>query len=88
MIISAGPRPGCGDPGLLDNGRRIGDVFSIRAVVFFRCFDDYDIEGSNFRVCQENGLWSGVQPTCKPFQGADSLCVCELTTLYPVTWAS
>ena len=61
--------PGCGDPGIPTNGRRFGDNFTVGAVVFFRCDDDFDLIGSKFRVCQGNGLWSGAQPTCQPFNG-------------------
>lgn len=63
------PPPGCGDPGTPENGRRLGDNFTVGAVVFFRCNDDYDLVDSKFRICQENGLWSGTQPTCQPFNG-------------------
>jgi len=58
---------GCGDPGTPVNGKRIGDDFSLGAVVFFRCFDDFDLVGSKFRMCQSDGVWSGIQPICKPF---------------------
>ena len=61
--------PGCGDPGTPVNGRRIGNIFSVGAMVFFRCFDDFDLIGSKFRKCQPSGLWSGVQPVCNPFNG-------------------
>ena len=63
------PLPGCGDPGVPSNARKIGDVYSVGSVVFFRCYDDYDIVGSKYRVCQENGVWSGTQPTCQSFNG-------------------
>lgn len=61
------PPPGCGDPGTPRNGRRLGNNFTVGAVVFFRCFDDFDIVGSKFRICQANGSWSGTQPVCQPF---------------------
>lgn len=65
--LSLVPQPGCGDPGVPSNGRRMGDVFSSGSVVFFRCFDDYDLIGSKYRTCQSSGRWSGTQPTCRPF---------------------
>ena len=65
----AGPSPGCGDPGTPENGRRIGDDFSVGSVVFFKCFDDYDLVGSAYRECLSTGVWSGTQPTCQPFVG-------------------
>lgn len=51
-----------------DNGRRIGKVFSSGSTVFYRCFDDYDLVGSKYRVCQEDGSWSSDTPTCVPFK--------------------
>ena len=71
--------PGCGDPGIPTNGRRFGDNFTVGAVVFFRCDDDFDLIGSKFRVCQGNGLWSGVQPTCQPFNGKQQYALCHST---------
>lgn len=61
------PPPGCGNPGTPQNGRRLGSNFTVGAVVFFRCFDDFDLVGSKFRICQSNGSWSGTQPVCQPF---------------------
>ena len=61
------PPPGCGNPGTPRNGRRLGNNFTVGAVVFFRCFDDFDIVESKFRICQANGSWSGTQPVCQPF---------------------
>lgn len=46
------PPAGCSDPGVPDNGLRVGDDFSVGAAVFYRCFDDYDLVGAKFRVCQ------------------------------------
>lgn len=63
------PPAGCGDPGVPDNGQRIGSDFSEGATVFFRCFDDYDLVGTNFRVCQAGGQWSNSVPTCVRFNG-------------------
>lgn len=58
----------CGDPGTPANGRRIGDDFSIGATVLFHCNDDFDLVGDKFRVCLDNGAWTGAQPICKFFQ--------------------
>ena len=70
------PPPGCGDPGVPDNGLRIGDDFRVGAIVYYRCFDDYDLVGSKFRVCQEDGQWSNSLPTCERFNGKKPpLCI-------------
>lgn len=63
------PPPNCGDPGTPINGRRLGSDFTLGGIVYFRCRDDFDLVGSKFRECQSNGLWSGEQPTCQPFNG-------------------
>lgn len=72
--------PGCGDPGTPENGRKIGTNFTVGAVVFFRCFDDFDLVGSKFRICQENATWSGTQPVCQAFNGE-----CEERSTYSKT---
>ena len=55
---------GCGDPGSPDHGRRLGDGFSQNDRVFFDCDVGYNLDGSVSRTCQDNGTWSGTQPTC------------------------
>ncbi|XP_053361264.1 sushi repeat-containing protein SRPX2 [Clarias gariepinus] len=30
----------------------------------YSCFQGYQIEGDRYRVCQEEGRWSGAEPTC------------------------
>lgn len=30
----------------------------------YTCLEGYQIEGDRFRVCQEDGKWSGAEPTC------------------------
>ena len=63
------PPAGCSDPGVPDNGLRVGDDFSVGAAVFYRCFDDYDLVGAKFRVCQNDSQWSDSLPTCVRFNG-------------------
>ncbi|XP_074642636.1 sushi, von Willebrand factor type A, EGF and pentraxin domain-containing protein 1-like [Tubulanus polymorphus] len=58
----------CGHPGDVDNGRRVGDIFSYPYRVVYFCDTGYIISGHNFRECQENGKWSGSTPICKAIQ--------------------
>ena len=55
---------GCGNPGSPDHGRRLGDGFSQNDRVVFDCDVGYNLDGSVSRTCQDNGTWSGTQPTC------------------------
>ena len=54
----------CPDLEVPEFSRKIGDNRTIGSVMYFICNDDYDIDGSNARMCQSNGEWSGTQPTC------------------------
>ena len=59
----------CDDPGIPINGVRIGNSLSVGSVLFYRCKDGFILLGSKYRKCQENGVFSGMQPTCAPFNG-------------------
>ncbi|XP_010831715.1 PREDICTED: CUB and sushi domain-containing protein 1-like [Bison bison bison] len=54
----------CGDPGTPAEGRLSGKSFTYRSEVFFQCKSPFLLVGSSRRVCQADGTWSGVQPTC------------------------
>ncbi|KAB0373534.1 hypothetical protein FD755_015193 [Muntiacus reevesi] len=54
----------CGDPGIPAEGRLSGKSFTYRSEVFFQCKSPFLLVGSSRRVCQADGTWSGVQPTC------------------------
>ncbi|KAI4529747.1 hypothetical protein MG293_020425 [Ovis ammon polii] len=54
----------CGDPGTPAEGRLSGKSFTYRSEVFFQCKSPLLLVGSSRRVCQADGTWSGVQPTC------------------------
>ncbi|KAI4556866.1 hypothetical protein MJG53_018820 [Ovis ammon polii x Ovis aries] len=65
----------CGDPGTPAEGRLSGKSFTYRSEVFFQCKSPLLLVGSSRRVCQADGTWSGVQPTCiadnRDLQGKD-----------------
>lgn len=59
----------CSDPGEPNNGKRIGDDFSVNARVFYQCNDGFILVGSNVRECLSSGKFSGTEPICRPIQG-------------------
>ncbi|KAJ0062056.1 hypothetical protein NL108_015258 [Boleophthalmus pectinirostris] len=55
----------CPDPGIPPGGSKTGTLFDIGEKVTYTCNDNKMILiGSEERVCQEDGLWSGKEPTC------------------------
>ena len=46
-------------------GKKEGTSYLQGATVRFTCDDDYTLKGSEERVCQENGQWSGEEAACK-----------------------
>ncbi|XP_056421690.1 CUB and sushi domain-containing protein 1 isoform X3 [Hyla sarda] len=54
----------CGDPGTPAEGRLIGRSFTYKAEVLHQCRPPFVLVGSSKRVCQSDGTWSGIQPTC------------------------
>uniref|UniRef100_A0A8C8Z1I0 CUB and Sushi multiple domains 1 n=1 Tax=Prolemur simus TaxID=1328070 RepID=A0A8C8Z1I0_PROSS len=54
----------CGDPGTPAEGRLSGKSFTYKSEVFFQCKPPFILVGSSRRLCQADGTWSGVQPTC------------------------
>uniref|UniRef100_H0WLJ2 CUB and Sushi multiple domains 1 n=1 Tax=Otolemur garnettii TaxID=30611 RepID=H0WLJ2_OTOGA len=54
----------CGDPGTPAEGRLSGKSFTYKSEVFFQCKPPFILVGSSRRICQADGSWSGIQPTC------------------------
>ncbi|XP_055145238.2 CUB and sushi domain-containing protein 1 isoform X2 [Symphalangus syndactylus] len=54
----------CGDPGIPAEGRLSGKSFTYKSEVFFQCKSPFILVGSSRRICQADGMWSGIQPTC------------------------
>ncbi|XP_065178432.1 mucin-17-like isoform X8 [Sycon ciliatum] len=54
----------CSDPGTPANAIREGDEFTVSSVVRFTCRPGYTLRGTEFRVCQEDGSWTGTPPEC------------------------
>lgn len=53
----------CGDPGVPQNGHRLGS-FKFNSTVNFKCNIDHHLEGANQIKCLENGKWSAPIPKC------------------------
>lgn len=67
MNISFSCLVSCGDPGVPENARRIGDTFLYRDEVMFVCNDGYYQSSGpdgGIRECLITGLWSDTQPNC------------------------
>ncbi|XP_035256647.1 CUB and sushi domain-containing protein 1a isoform X1 [Anguilla anguilla] len=54
----------CGDPGTPAEGHMEGKLFTYRSEVTFQCKPSFLLVGSSRRVCQADGTWSGIQPSC------------------------
>eukprot|EP00063_Salmo_salar_P060825 XP_014035660.1 PREDICTED: CUB and sushi domain-containing protein 1-like isoform X3 [Salmo salar] len=54
----------CGDPGTPAEGYAEGKQFTYRSEVTFYCRDPNILVGSSRRVCQVDGTWSGIHPSC------------------------
>ncbi|XP_075058584.1 CUB and sushi domain-containing protein 1 [Mixophyes fleayi] len=54
----------CGDPGTPAEGRVNGKSFTYKSEVSYQCRPPFILVGSSRRICQSDGTWSGIQPTC------------------------
>lgn len=62
----------CGNPGIPTNGKKNSSSYQYGNSILFECDVGYTLQGSSVRTCQDNGLWTGTQPTCQS----------ELTSVY------
>lgn len=63
----------CGDPGDVLDGSRQGEVFTFGNEIVHQCDLGYELRGSAWRVCQADGMWSGIHPTCEREYDCDGL---------------
>ncbi|XP_056140546.1 complement factor B-like isoform X2 [Lampris incognitus] len=54
----------CADPGIPAGTTRLGNVFGIGDSVKYVCQENLFLMGSEKRVCQEGGQWTGIEPSC------------------------
>jgi CUB/sushi domain-containing protein len=56
----------CGQPGDITNGDvDVSEGTREGAFVRYTCDSEYKLNGREYRRCQNNGLWSGTEPTCQ-----------------------
>ncbi|KAL7877435.1 hypothetical protein SRHO_G00040780 [Serrasalmus rhombeus] len=59
----------CPDPGIPENGKRIGSSFQVGASIQFSCDDSYVLQGSKSITCQRVtetlAAWSDHRPICR-----------------------
>ena len=55
----------CGYPGDVTNGDIIGDDYTFRKEVTFRCDRNYALHGYGKSKCRADGHWSRPVPVCK-----------------------
>ncbi|XP_072287824.1 complement factor B-like isoform X2 [Pyxicephalus adspersus] len=55
----------CPNPGTPMGATKVGSSYRIEGKVIYQCLDGLKMVGSKERVCQENGKWSGTEPSCR-----------------------
>ncbi|XP_069491107.1 complement C2-like [Ambystoma mexicanum] len=55
----------CPNPGVPIGARKTGTRYQIDDKVMYKCDRELDLVGSQERVCQESGEWSGIEPSCQ-----------------------
>ena len=54
----------CGDVVVPIHGTKMGNSTTYGATLEFKCDVGYQLWGSEVRICQAGGIWSGSQPIC------------------------
>ena len=55
----------CGELDDPDNGQVSHDETTVGSIATYTCDPGFNIVGNMTRICQENGDWSGTEPTCE-----------------------
>lgn len=63
----------CIDPGVPENGRRIGNDFLVGSSVSYECDAGYVLSGSITLNCLSSATWDNPRPTCDP---SKFCCLC------------
>ncbi|KAJ8038237.1 Sushi, von Willebrand factor type A, EGF and pentraxin domain-containing protein 1 [Holothuria leucospilota] len=58
----------CPDPGVPEDGFKIGSDYSYDEIVSYECNTRYILEGQSSIRCQANRTWSAPRPTCRLIQ--------------------
>ncbi|XP_028273444.1 sushi domain-containing protein 2-like [Parambassis ranga] len=72
LVEDLKPVLSCGWLAPPSNGEKEGTNYLQGAKVKFSCNEGYTLQGSEVRICQNNGLWSGEAPSCRS-PGIDNL---------------
>ena len=48
-----------------NNGKKNSSSYQYGNSIKFECNVGYTLQGSAVRTCEDNGLWTGTQPTCQ-----------------------
>ena len=54
----------CGDLPHPTNGEVVLNGTNLTSVAVYTCRMGYELVGTEVRICQGNGLWSGGEPSC------------------------
>ena len=57
----------CGDLQRPNNGSRLGETTTFQSTIRFECDAGFEVIGQAIAVCQVNGNWSSITPTCEGF---------------------
>ena len=55
----------CPNPGIAVGAVRTGSRFGLGDKVSYRCSSNLVLTGSAERECQDDGVWSGMEPICR-----------------------
>jgi len=72
----------CDDPGVPENGRRFGNDLSIGSIIYFQCFDGFELIGERFITCQPGALWTASGPFCRAKIGKSEAIVALVVIVY------
>ena len=61
----------CEDPGVPENGRRVGNNLEIGSTIYFQCFDGYELVGETSIECLPGSIWSARGPFCRIITGKE-----------------
>ena len=64
--FSLGISPDCGGLSLADGSVSIIDRTTVGGTATYSCDSGFKLDGTSPRTCQNDGNWSGAEPTCVP----------------------
>ncbi|KAF7244662.1 Sushi, von Willebrand factor type A, EGF and pentraxin domain-containing protein 1 [Varanus komodoensis] len=55
----------CGNPQAPNHGTVVGNTYSYKDTILYKCDSGYELKGDAERICQADKQWSGASPVCK-----------------------